>query len=53
VADNRWLKHVPEWMPPGRTGRERQRVRGMKGIHDEMTERDVEEGQWLDGEEWR
>jgi hypothetical protein len=46
-------KQVLKWMPPGRRKKGRPRVRWMKGIHDAVAERLVEDEQWIDREEWR
>jgi hypothetical protein len=50
MGDNRWPEQVLEWMQPGRrTGRPR--GRWIKGTHDSMAKRVVEEEQWMDKEE--
>lgn len=52
MREERWPKKVLNWNPPGRRKRGRPPELWHKQVHDDMTERNLVDGDWLDRKRW-
>ena len=53
MSEERIPKKVMEWLPPERLKRGRPTTTSIQGITTTMRERRLEEGQWVNREDWR
>jgi hypothetical protein len=53
ITENRIPKLIMEWIPEERRKRGRAIKMWMEGVQATMTERNLEQDQWRNGEEWR